>query len=143
MQKESSILQTDPLNDLFIEAETNSEYLWPLVRAYVSLIASSNIMWIDLYWEKINRLIKSQIGKNTVAEPLYILAQAFSHFFLTQQQESLNAFNDFFTKYGKSDIPNSLKGIAYMGRGSCFRSLGKIDKAMEDVIMAKTMIENT
>ncbi|MDH5599308.1 MAG: tetratricopeptide repeat protein [Cyclobacteriaceae bacterium] len=143
MQKESFIPQSDPLKALLKEAESNGTSLWPLVTSYVNLIASSNTQWIDFYWEKVNSRIKPWIGKNAIAEPLYILTQAFSNFFLTQQQESLNSFNIFFSKYGDSPIPNNIKGIAYMGRGSCYRSTGMIDKAMEDVIMAKAMIKNT
>ncbi|MDH5367313.1 MAG: tetratricopeptide repeat protein [Cyclobacteriaceae bacterium] len=130
----------DPLNHLLIQAEKDTTKLWVLVMSYTNLISSSKTDWIDFYLDKVIRVLNKWKGSVRTVDALFHITQGFSLYFLSKPQEALDEFNKVFDCCDKTELFRNIRGPGHMGRGVCYRNLGKLDKTMEDSLMASQLI---
>ncbi|MDH5475020.1 MAG: tetratricopeptide repeat protein [Cyclobacteriaceae bacterium] len=133
--------QQDLVNQLLISATKDDTKLYDLVMNYTNLISSSETSWIDYYQNKIINVLNLWRGSFKTADALYYIVTGFSFFFLTKPKEALDEFNKMFDYCDDTALFSKIKGAGYMGRGVAYRSLGMIDKTMEDCLKAVQLID--
>lgn len=142
METKNAIPESDdPLKLLLVQAEKDSTKLWELVVNYINLTSSSKTDWIDFYLDKINSVLNKWRGSFRTADALYHMTQGYSLFFLTKPQNALDEFNKSFACCDDTEIFRNIKGLLHMGSGVCYRSLGKIDKTMENCLAGTQLIQ--
>ena len=131
----------EPLKKILESASVDNKQLEHLVASYLSLITSSNQHWIDYYKEAVGNTVSKWRGKYETANALYFIAQGYTQYFLTNYNEALASFSTVFDNCNDTEIFKDIKGLAFMGTGISYRSLGFIDKAMENIILGSKNID--
>ena len=131
----------DPLRELLDKASRDNSYLDALVSYYFDLISSSDRQWIDKYWKEVAGVAEQWKGKYKTAAASYYIIQGYSLYFSSKIQESLEAIDEAFKHCDDTELFRNIKGSAWLGKGVCYRSQGRIDKTMESIVQASKLID--
>lgn len=132
---------TDRLELLLIQCEKENKGLLELCEIYLSLMASGNREWFDTYNHKVETAINRWIDSYKIADPLHNIIKGFSRFFIGNVKESIPSFKAAIENTTEIELYRKLRGIAHMGLGTSYRSIGNIDLALFHVLTAAKYID--
>ena len=127
------------LEELLEKTNTDPGDLLHLTAVFIENAASSNKVQIDHYHDLITKLFIEHTNNSPIISPMKALVDGFSNFYLTnytQAKENLEGGINLF----KTGFPTDILGAMHMGLGAVYRSLGEIDLAVENEIIATEIL---
>ena len=127
------------LSELIERARNDSSLLMELTSEYINFAASSNLSRTSNHQETVVEVLTKHKGSSPFSDTLIELINGISYFYSTSYEKalaSLQLSKKLFTK----GMPIDILGSIHMYLGAIYRSLGKIDIAVENQFLAKNIL---
>ncbi|MDH5382866.1 MAG: hypothetical protein OEW75_18570 [Cyclobacteriaceae bacterium] len=131
------------LQELLIKSKKENTQLFQLLEVYINLVASGNKHWIEKYGQEIKDILIFWHDKYKTAPALGFAIQGYNLFFSSQYQDAESLFYKALDQTDESTLFRDIRGLVFMGLGSCFRSQGMIDQAMHSVSQGVQLIKDS
>lgn len=128
----------EELEQLIFEATDNPDKILELGAQFIVLSASSNTEEINHYLVKVSTVLKSNMNA-VLTQPLLAGIEGVALFYLTKYKEAKQKLFEALDHI-LSNTPQDIEGFIRMALGATYRSLGEIDLAVENQLIAASLL---
>ena len=132
-------MHDDQLDRLIASQEIDQDTILQLGARFITISASSNADQIQYYFDKVRGILQ-QHPDDVITLPLLTGIEGVTLFYLTQYEEAEQKLNEALTLI-KEETPSDIEGFIRMALGANYRSLGQIDLAVENLLLAPNLLD--